>query len=174
MYLQFWTVLMKVKFLQKIPLTESLYKMGCHEISLGDTIGRGTPRRAQNMIDAVAQRVPIEKIALHFHDTFGQALANIIACMELGVAVIDSSVAGLGGCPYAEGASGNVATEDVLYMLNGLEVDTGINLDEVLNTVEFISSALRKDPVSKVAKALTNRKAYDGPFAKIMRWDRRC
>ena len=139
-------------------VAESLHKMGCHEISLGDTIGRGTPRRAQNMIDAVAQRVPIEKIALHFHDTFGQALANIIACMELGVAVIDSSVAGLGGCPYAEGASGNVATEDVLYMLNGLEVDTGINLDEVLNTVEFISSALGKAPVSKVGNALTNRK----------------
>ena len=140
-------------------VAELLYQMGCDEISLGDTIGRGTPRRAQNMIDAVAQNVPIEKIALHFHDTFGQALANILACMELGVAIIDSSVAGLGGCPYAQGASGNVATEDVLYMLHGLEIDTGINLDEVLDTVEFISHALGKIPVSKVANAFTKGKA---------------
>ena len=139
-------------------VAELLYQMGCDEISLGDTIGRGTPRRAQNMIDAVAQSVPIEKIALHFHDTFGQALANILACMELGVAIIDSSVAGLGGCPYAQGASGNVATEDVLYMLRGLEIDTGINLDEVLDTVEFISRALGKVPDSKVANAFTNGK----------------
>ena len=140
-------------------VAELLYQMGCGEISLGDTIGRGTPRRAQYMIDAVAQSVPIEKIALHFHDTFGQALANILACMELGVAIIDSSVAGLGGCPYAQGASGNVATEDVLYMLHGLEIDTGINLDEVLDTVEFISNALGKIPVSKVANAFTKGKA---------------
>ena len=137
-------------------VAELLYQMGCGEISLGDTTGRGTPRRAQDMIDAVAQSVPIEKIALHFHDTFGQALANILACMELGVAIIDSSVAGLGGCPYAKGATGNVATEDVLYMLHGLEIDTGINLDEVLDTVEFISHALGKVPVSKVANAYTN------------------
>ena len=140
-------------------VAELLYQMGCDEISLGDTIGRGTPRRAQNMIDAVAQSVPIEKIALHFHDTFGQALANILACMELGVSIIDSSVAGLGGCPYAQGASGNVATEDVLYMLHGLEIDTGINLGEVLETVEFISHALGKVPVSKVANAFINGKA---------------
>ncbi len=140
-------------------VAELLYQMGCDEISLGDTIGRGTPRRAQNMIDAVAQSVPIEKIALHFHDTFGQALANILACMELGVSIIDSSVAGLGGCPYAQGASGNVATEDVLYMLHGLEIDTGINLGKVLETVEFISHALGKVPVSKVANAFINGKA---------------
>ena len=128
--------------------------MGCHEISLGDTTGRGTPRRAQEMINAVAAHVPIERIAIHFHDTYGQALANILACMELGVAVIDSSVAGLGGCPYARGASGNVATEDVLYMLRGLGIETGIDFEGVLETANFISCELGRPPASKVARAL--------------------
>ena len=130
-----------------------LYKMGCHEISLGDTIGRGTPRRAQKMIDAVAKDIPIDRIALHFHDTYGQALANILACMELGISVIDSSVAGLGGCPYAKGASGNVATEDVLYMLRGLDCDTGLKIEDVLDTVRFISEVLDRPPASRVARA---------------------
>ena len=129
-----------------------LYEMGCHEISLGDTIGRGTPRRAQAMVEAVAKDIPIERIALHFHDTYGQALANILACMELGVSVIDSSVAGLGGCPYARGASGNVATEDVLYMLRGLNCETGVELEDVLDTSVFISEVLGQPPASKVGR----------------------
>ena len=135
-------------------VSKLLFDMGCHEISLGDTIGRGTPRRAQEMINAVAAHVPIERIAIHFHDTYGQALANILACMELGVAVIDSSVAGLGGCPYARGASGNVATEDVLYMLRGLGIETGIDFEGVLETSNFISCELGRPPASKVAWAL--------------------
>ena len=140
-------------------VSKLLYDMGCHEISLGDTIGRGTPRRAQEMVGAVAAHVPIERIAIHFHDTYGQALANILACMELGVAVIDASVAGLGGCPYASGASGNVATEDVLYMLRGLDIETGIDFDGVLETVDYISGELGRPPASKVARALATWKA---------------
>jgi len=140
-------------------VSKRLYEMGCHEVSLGDTIGRGTPRRAQAMIDAVAKHVPMDRIALHFHDTYGQALANILACMEMGVAVVDSSVAGLGGCPYAKGASGNVATEDVLYMLQGLDIETGIDFDGVLDTADFITGALGRPPSSKVSRALAGRKA---------------
>ena len=140
-------------------VSKLLYDMGCHEVSLGDTIGHGTPRRAQEMIEAVAAHLPIERIALHFHDTYGQALANILACMELGIAVIDSSVAGLGGCPYANGASGNVATEDVLYMLRGLDIETGIELEGVLDTASYIASELGKPPASRVARALTDWKA---------------
>ncbi|NUB29325.1 hydroxymethylglutaryl-CoA lyase, partial [Azospirillum brasilense] len=109
-----------------------LLDMGCYEVSLGDTIGTGTPAKAQAMIAAVAERVPMERLAVHFHDTYGQALANILATLEMGVAVVDSSVAGLGGCPYAKGASGNVASEDVLYMLNGLGVETGVDLDRLV------------------------------------------
>ena len=140
-------------------VSKLLYDMGCHEVSLGDTIGRGTPRRAQEMIEAVAAHLPIERIALHFHDTYGQALANILACMELGIAVIDSSVAGLGGCPYASGASGNVATEDVLYMLRGLDIETGIDFEGVVETAEYISGELGRPPASKVARALAAGKA---------------
>ncbi len=136
-------------------VAKTLYKMGCHEISLGDTIGRGTPRRAQNLIEAVAKDIPIDRIALHFHDTYGQALANILACLELGVSVIDSSVAGLGGCPYANGASGNVATEDVLYMLRGLDCETGLEIEDVLETSMYISNVLGRPPTSKVARALS-------------------
>lgn len=131
----------------------SLLAMGCYEISLGDTIGTGTPRRAQAMMDAVADAVPRERLAGHFHDTYGQALANIFACMERGIAVFDSSVAGLGGCPYARGASGNVATEDVLYMLSGLGIETGVDLDAVIDTGRFISDALGRKPASKVSLA---------------------
>ena len=140
-------------------VSKLLYDMGCHEVSLGDTIGRGTPRRAQEMIEAAAAHLPIERIALHFHDTYGQALANILACMELGIAVIDSSVAGLGGCPYANGASGNVATEDVLYMLRGLDIETGINFEGVIETAEYISGELGRPPASRVARALAAGKA---------------
>ena len=131
----------------------ALFHMGCYEISLGDTIGVGTPGRAQTMVDAVAGEVPREHLAGHFHDTYGQALANILACMERGIATFDGSVAGLGGCPYARGASGNVATEDVLYMLHGLGIETGVDLDAVIDTGRFISDALGRPSASKVALA---------------------
>ncbi|MGE0094712.1 MAG: hydroxymethylglutaryl-CoA lyase [Alphaproteobacteria bacterium] len=131
-----------------------LYAMGCYEVSLGDTIGVGTPAKAQAMLDAVAVRVPVEHLAVHFHDTYGQALANILACLERGVSVADASTAGLGGCPYAKGASGNVATEDVLYMLNGLGIETGVDLDQVARAGWAISDLLDRKPASKVSLAL--------------------
>ncbi|MGQ9365827.1 hydroxymethylglutaryl-CoA lyase [Azospirillum sp. A39] len=130
-----------------------LMAMGCYEVSLGDTIGTGTPAKAQAMIAAVAERVPVATLAVHFHDTYGQALANILAALEMGVAVVDSSVAGLGGCPYAKGASGNVASEDVLYMLNGLGVETGVDLDRLVAAGAFIGEALGRPTASKVARA---------------------
>jgi hydroxymethylglutaryl-CoA lyase len=130
-----------------------LFAMGCYEISLGDTVGVGTPGKAQAMIAAVAAKVPVEKLAAHFHDTYGQALANIYAVLEKGVAVVDASVAGLGGCPYAKGASGNVATEDVIYMLNGLGVKSGVDLDLLIGAGNFISQALNRPSGSKVARA---------------------
>ncbi len=132
----------------------SLLKMGCAEISLGDTIGVGTPAKAQAMIRAVAEQVPLTRLAVHFHDTYGQALANILASLELGVAVVDSSVAGLGGCPYAKGASGNVASEDVLYMLNGLDIETGVDLNKLAQAGRMICAHLKREPGSKVARAL--------------------
>ena len=136
-----------------------LAALGCYEVSLGDTIGTGTPARIQAMIDAVAAMVPRERLAVHFHDTYGQALANILAALEQGIAVVDSSVAGLGGCPYAKGASGNVASEDVLYMLTGLGIDTGVDLDRLGASGQFISKALGREPVSKVARALAAKGA---------------
>ncbi len=132
----------------------TLYRMGCYEISLGDTIGTGTPGKAQRLISAVADQVPLSALAVHFHDTYGQALANIHACLQMGVAVVDSSVSGLGGCPYAKGASGNVATEDVLYMLNGLGIETGIDMQALLDVSARISQVLGREPVSKAARAL--------------------
>jgi hydroxymethylglutaryl-CoA lyase len=137
----------------------ALLDMGCYEVSLGDTIGVGTPGRTKKMIEVVAKRVPIERLAGHYHDTYGQALANIYASLELGVATFDSSVAGLGGCPYAKGASGNVATEDVLYMLHGLGIHTGVDLDKVVETGQWISSVLGREPVSKAGKAIAAKKA---------------
>jgi len=134
-------------------LAEKLYKMGCYEISLGDTIGVGTPGRIRAMIEAVAKRVPIGRLAGHYHDTYGQALANIYASLEAGVRTFDTSVAGLGGCPYAKGATGNVATEDVIYMLDGLGIETGVDLAKVLRTGRFICRALGREPSSKVARA---------------------
>lgn len=134
-------------------VSRRLLDMGCYEISLGDTIGTGTPGKAQAMIAAVAGVVPLERIAVHFHDTYGQALANIFAALEMGVAVVDSSVAGLGGCPYAKGASGNVASEDVLYMLNGLGIETGVDLDRLIEAGAFISGHLGRPSASKVARA---------------------
>lgn len=134
-----------------------LFDMGCTEISLGDTIGVGTPGRARALIAAVTQRVPMDRIAVHFHDTYGQALANILACLELGVAVVDSSVAGLGGCPYAAGASGNVASEDVLYMLNGMAIETGVDLSKLVAAGTMICQHLDRPPASKVACALAGK-----------------
>lgn len=136
-----------------------LLELGCYEISLGDTIGVGTPGAAQTMVLAVAERVPMERLAVHFHDTYGQALANILACLELGVATVDASVAGLGGCPYAKGASGNVASEDVLYMLEGLGIRTGVDLERLAEAGRFISRELEREPVSKVARVLAGREA---------------
>ncbi len=134
-------------------VSRRLAEMGCYEISLGDTIGVGTPRKAVGMLDAVLAVVPAEQVALHFHDTYGQALANIYACLERGVSVLDASVGGLGGCPYAAGASGNVATEDLVYMLNGMGISTGIDLDALVDTAMFISTAIGRAPASHVAKA---------------------
>jgi len=131
----------------------ALHAMGCYEVSLGDTIGVGTPEAARRMLLRVAEALPMPALALHFHDTYGQALANIYACLEEGARVIDSSVGGLGGCPYAKGASGNVATEDVVYMLNGLGMDSGIDLDRLIETAWFICRALGRQPVSRVALA---------------------
>ena len=132
-----------------------LYRLGCYEISLGDTIGVGTPAKARAMLHAVAQEVPIEALAVHFHDTYGQALANILACLEEGVRVIDSAVSGTGGCPYAKGATGNVASEDVVYMLHGMGIDTGIDLDLLVATGAWLAGQLGKETSSRVTRART-------------------
>ncbi|MBS1256755.1 MAG: 3-hydroxy-3-isohexenylglutaryl-CoA/hydroxy-methylglutaryl-CoA lyase [Deltaproteobacteria bacterium] len=136
-----------------VDLAEKMTDIGCYQISLGDTIGSGTPLQAKNMVQQVAKKVPVSNIALHFHDTRGQALANIYACLELGVSVIDSSVAGLGGCPYAKGATGNVATEDVVFMLHGMGIETGIDLNKLIETGRFISDVLGRVPQSRVSCA---------------------
>lgn len=134
-------------------VAEKLFAMGCYEISLGDTVGVGNPNSVTKMIQAVSTRVPTDKLAVHFHDTYGQALTNIYAALQLGVSVVDSAIAGLGGCPYAKGASGNVATEDVVYMLNGLGISTGIDFNKLLQAGWFISDTLGKTPISKVSNA---------------------
>ena len=134
-------------------VAEKLFNMGCYEISLGDTTGIGTPASVQKMLQAVITRVPMAKLAVHFHDTYGQALVNIYTALQMGVNVVDSAIAGLGGCPYAKGASGNVATEDVIYMLNGLGIKTGIDFDKLLKAGWFISDKLAKAPISKVSNA---------------------
>lgn len=139
---------------QVAKVAKELIDMGCYEISLGDTIGTGTPLKAKRMLEAVARHIPVERLAAHFHDTYGQALANLYAVLEEGVAVIDASVAGLGGCPYAKGASGNVATEDVLYLLNGLDIDTGVSLSDLVATGTWISGQLKRHNGSKVGQAL--------------------
>jgi len=131
----------------------ALYEMGCYEVSLGDTIGVGTPGKAKAMIEACARRVPLERLAGHYHDTYGQALANIYASLELGLSTFDASIAGLGGCPYAAGASGNVATEDVVYMLQGLGVETGVDLESLVGIGRWICGVLGREPASKVNRA---------------------
>jgi len=135
-------------------VAKALAELGCYEISLGDTIGVGTPRDVREMLDATARVVPMKQLAVHLHDTYGQALANIYAALQMGVTVVDSSVAGLGGCPYAKGASGNVATEDVVYMLDGLGIETGVNLEKLYRAGAFICKALGREPASKAARAL--------------------
>ncbi|CAO3429326.1 hydroxymethylglutaryl-CoA lyase [Azospirillum endophyticum] len=138
-----------------------LSALGCYEISLGDTIGVGTPAAAQAMVRAVAEHLPVERLAVHFHDTWGQALANIHACLELGVAVVDGAVGGLGGCPYAKGASGNVATEDVVYLLDGLGIRSGVDLSALVAAADFISRELGREPGSKVARAFLAKAASE-------------
>jgi hydroxymethylglutaryl-CoA lyase len=140
-------------------VARALHAMGCYEISLGDTIGTGTPGKTQAMIEACARGVPIERLAGHYHDTYGQALANIYAALEMGMATFDASVAGLGGCPYAKGASGNVATEDVLYLLNGLGIETGVDLGRVVEAGQWICGAIGKEPQSKAGKAIAAKRA---------------
>ncbi len=142
-----------------VPLSEvvrvarALHRLGCYEISLGDTIGVGTPRKARAMLRSVATEVPLSALAVHFHDTRGQALANVFACVEAGVRVVDASVAGLGGCPYAQGASGNVATEDVVYALHGMGFETGIDLGRLVAAGRYICSAIERSNGSKFAIA---------------------
>ncbi len=136
-----------------------LTDLGCYEVSLGDTIGVGTPGATRTMLDAVLAGVPREMLAVHMHDTYGQALANIFASLEMGIAVVDSSVAGLGGCPYAKGASGNVATEDVVYMLDGLGIETGIDLGKLVEAGQFICAQLGRESQSKAARALAAKRA---------------
>jgi len=140
-------------------VSRRLYAMGCYEVSLGDTIGTGTPAKAQRMVEAVAKHVPVERLAGHFHDTYGQALGNIVAVMELGVATFDSSVAGLGGCPYAKGATGNVASEDVLYLMNGLDIETGVDLERLVDAGVEICTAIGRENASRAGRALAAKRA---------------
>ena len=139
-----------------VRVATALHAMGCYEISLGDTIGAGTARQARAMLEAVAGEVPMQALAVHFHDTRGQALANLYACLEAGVRVVDASVGGLGGCPYAVGASGNVATEDVVYLLQGCGFDCGVDLEALIDTARWISAELGRELSSRVGRA--------GPF----------
>jgi hydroxymethylglutaryl-CoA lyase len=138
-----------------VSVAQRLYEMGCYEISLGDTIGVGTPAKARAMLRAVAQEVPMHALAVHFHDTYGQALANILTCLEEGVRVVDSAVSGTGGCPYAKGATGNVASEDVVYMLHGMGMQTGVNLDLLVATGAWLAAQLNKPTASRVTQART-------------------
>ena len=146
-------------------VAKRLFDLGCYEISLGDTVGAGTPGKTRRLIDAVAQHIPVEKLGGHFHDTFGQALANILAALELGVATFDSSIAGLGGCPYSPGATGNVATEDVLYMLDGMGIQTGVDMTKLLDAAEFISAFLNRPTGSRAGRALIARRKREAAKA---------
>ncbi|ETO35194.1 hypothetical protein RFI_01878, partial [Reticulomyxa filosa] len=134
-------------------VAKDLFDLGCYEISLGDTIGVGTPKACVEMLHTVTTAVPLSHVAVHMHDTYGQALANVLAALQYGVTTVDSSVAGLGGCPYAKGASGNVATEDVCYMLNGLQIDTGVDFPKLLTVSKWLSQELNRKSASKVAVA---------------------
>ena len=138
-------------------VARELYAMGCYEITIADTIGAGTPGKTRAVIEAVAKHIPVEKLAGHFHDTYGQALANMLAALECGIATFDSSVAGLGGCPYAKGATGNVASEDVLYMLDGLGIETGVDMGSLIDAGEFICRELGRETLSRAARAIAAR-----------------
>lgn len=146
---------------QVAAIAAELHAMGAYEVSLGDTIGTGTAGATQALFASVARRVPIAALAGHFHDTYGQALANLYAALELGVATFDCSVAGLGGCPYAKGATGNVASEDVLYLLDGLQIETGVDMTKLRRAGHYISDHLQRAPVSRVARALDVRQPLD-------------
>jgi hydroxymethylglutaryl-CoA lyase len=137
-----------------VRVARQLHAMGCYEISLGDTIGVGTPRKAAGMLKAVAAELPMSALAVHFHDTYGQALANILACLDEGVRVVDAAVSGAGGCPYAKGASGNVASEDVVYLLHGQGLRTGVDLDALAGTGRWLAARLGRETGSRVGKAL--------------------
>jgi hydroxymethylglutaryl-CoA lyase len=137
-----------------VRVARQLHALGCYEISLGDTIGVGTPRKAAGMLKAVAAELPMSALAVHFHDTYGQALANILACLDEGVRVVDAAVSGAGGCPYAKGASGNVASEDVVYLLHGQGLRTGVDLDALADTGRWLAARLGRETGSRVGKAL--------------------
>jgi len=144
----------------------ALRSLGCYEVSLGDTIGTGTPGKTKKLIATVAEAVPVEEQGGHFHDTYGQALANLYASLEMGVSTFDSSVAGLGGCPFAKGATGNVASEDVLYMLDGLDIETGVDMTRLRVAGQYILEFLRRDPVSRAARALNAKQPLASPSAR--------
>ena len=148
----------KIKPQAVVNVAEKLCALGCDEISLGDTIGVGTANDAKNLIQLISQSIPTEQLAVHFHDTYGQALTNIYASLEAGIRIIDSAVAGLGGCPYAKGASGNVATEDVVYLLNGLGLTTGVDLNQLVSIGQKICQQLKRQPSSKVNLTMSARK----------------
>ena len=147
-----------VKIEKVLQVASRLIEIGCYEVSLGDTIGTGTPIKAKELVNCLKNTIPAKRLAVHFHDTFGLGLANILSVIEEGIHTVDSAVSGLGGCPYAEGASGNVATEDVLYMLDSMGIKTSINLNKVLEASWFIADVLGRDPISKVARALKSRR----------------
>ncbi len=150
----------KISASKVVPIVQRLIECGCYEVSLGDTIGVGTMNSTRELLRAVEGAIGLESIAVHFHDTYGQALPNIVTALDQGVSTVDSSIGGLGGCPYARGASGNVATEDVIYMLDGMGVDTGVNLNDLLKVSEFVFSHLKRSPTSRVANALLNASAH--------------
>ena len=143
-----------------VRVAHALHTMGCDEISLGDTIGVGTPHKARAMLEACASEVPMAQLGVHFHDTYGQALANVTACLDAGVRIVDSAVGGLGGCPYAQGASGNVASEDLIYLLHGLGMHTGVDLVAVCDTARWINTQLQREPVSRLARIANERRFH--------------
>ena len=147
----------KVEADQVRKIASWLLEKGCYEISLGDTIGTGTPAATEVLLETVQKSVPGEMLAVHFHDTYGQALANVLVALQSGVSVVDSSVSGLGGCPYAQGASGNLATEDLLYMLNGMDIKTGIDLDQLMNAGQYINQYLGRQAGSRAGNAMLNK-----------------
>jgi len=142
-----------------VRISRDLLQLGCSEISLGDTIGVGTPDKARALIEACATEVGIDRISAHFHDTYGQALANILACIEAGVTTVDTAIGGLGGCPYAKGSAGNVATEDVVYMLNGMNIECGVDLPALLDITDSLCERLKHPPASRAARALLTKRA---------------